>query len=84
MQGLISLWRRLLTLVRRRRLERDLDDNSRSIHPPPQLHALADHPTDAPTFAASAGLIVLVGLAASLVPAIRALSVDPTSALRSE
>jgi predicted permease len=41
-------------------------------------------PTDAPTFAASAGLIVLVGVAASLVPAMRALTVDPTTALRSE
>jgi len=41
-------------------------------------------PTDPPTFAASAGLIVLVGLAASLIPAIRALTIDPTSALRTE
>ena len=41
-------------------------------------------PTDAPTFAASAGLIVLVGVAASLVPAMRVLAVNPTIALRSE
>ncbi len=41
-------------------------------------------PTDAPTFAASAGLIVLVGVIASLVPAMRALAVDPSRALRSE
>jgi putative ABC transport system permease protein len=41
-------------------------------------------PTDPPTFAASAGLIVVVGLAASLIPAIRALTIDPTRALRSE
>jgi putative ABC transport system permease protein len=41
-------------------------------------------PTDAPTFAASAGLIVLVGVAASIVPAMRVLAVDPTIALRSE
>ena len=41
-------------------------------------------PTDAPTFAASAGLILLVGVAASVVPAMRVLAVDPTIALRSE
>jgi predicted permease len=41
-------------------------------------------PTDAPTFAARAGLIVLVGVAASIVPAMRVLAVDPTIALRSE
>jgi putative ABC transport system permease protein len=41
-------------------------------------------PTDAPTFAASAGLIVVVGVAASIVPAMRVLGVDPASALRSE
>jgi hypothetical protein len=34
-------------------------------------------PTDAPTFAASAGLILLVGVAASIVPAVRVLAVDP-------
>jgi putative ABC transport system permease protein len=41
-------------------------------------------PTDAPTFAVSAGLIVLVGVAASIVPAMRVLAVDPTISLRSE
>jgi ABC-type antimicrobial peptide transport system permease subunit len=41
-------------------------------------------PTDTPTFAVSAGLIVLVGMAAAVVPALRALAIDPTSALRSE
>ena len=41
-------------------------------------------PTDPPTFAASAGLIVFVWLAASLIPAIRALTIDPTTALRTE
>jgi len=41
-------------------------------------------PTDAPTFAASAGVIVLVGVAASIVPAMRVLAVDPTIALRSQ
>jgi len=32
----------------------------------------------------AAGLIVLVGVAASIVPAMRVLAVDPTIALRSE
>jgi len=39
---------------------------------------------DAPTFAAAASLIVLVGAAASLLPAKRAASVEPIEALRQE
>jgi predicted permease len=40
--------------------------------------------TDPATFAAIAGLAVLVACAASLVPAVRALRVDPVTALRAE
>jgi putative ABC transport system permease protein len=41
-------------------------------------------PTDPVTFAASSALVVVVGLVACLVPALRALAVDPTTTLRSE
>ena len=41
-------------------------------------------PTDAPTFAATAGLLVIVASTASLIPALRAASTDPMEALRAE
>jgi ABC-type antimicrobial peptide transport system permease subunit len=41
-------------------------------------------PADAPTLAAAVGLSVLMTLAGSLAPTIRALRVDPITALRSE
>jgi predicted permease len=47
-----------------------------------QLFGVA--PLDAATFAAAAGLLALVGLGASFVPARKASSVDPLEALRAE
>jgi ABC-type antimicrobial peptide transport system permease subunit len=41
-------------------------------------------PTDMPTFGAVAGLLAISALVACCVPAIRAASVDPNAALRSE
>ncbi|HEU4938891.1 MAG TPA: hypothetical protein VFT39_20720, partial [Vicinamibacterales bacterium] len=41
-------------------------------------------PTDAATLASIAALALIVSVAASLVPALRALHVDPMTALRAE
>jgi putative ABC transport system permease protein len=41
-------------------------------------------PTDVPTYLAIVGLFILIALAACLIPARRAASLDPTSALRSD
>jgi putative ABC transport system permease protein len=41
-------------------------------------------PTDAPTLAAAAGIVACTALAASLVPLVRALRVNPADALRAE
>jgi putative ABC transport system permease protein len=41
-------------------------------------------PTDLPTLAAVTLLLTLVALAATLVPALRAMRVDPITTLRSE
>jgi putative ABC transport system permease protein len=40
------------------------------------------HPTDFPTFITAAAIVALMALSGSLVPALRALSVDPATALR--
>ena len=41
-------------------------------------------PTDAVTFCGVASILIVVGLAASLLPALRAASIDPMQALRAE
>jgi putative ABC transport system permease protein len=41
-------------------------------------------PADPTTFAAVVGLVVVIALAASYVPARRAARIDPTEALRAE
>jgi putative ABC transport system permease protein len=41
-------------------------------------------PTDTATFVATAAALALVAVAASLVPAVRAVRTDPVDALRSE
>jgi putative ABC transport system permease protein len=41
-------------------------------------------PADAPTFAAAIGLCLLMALTGSLVPALRAIQIDPASAIRVE
>jgi len=41
-------------------------------------------PADAPTYAAAAALALLMTLAGSLAPALRALAIDPTAAMREE
>jgi ABC-type lipoprotein release transport system permease subunit len=41
-------------------------------------------PGDAPTFAAAIALCVLMALSGSLIPAIRAIHIDPASAIRVE
>jgi putative ABC transport system permease protein len=41
-------------------------------------------PTDLPTLAAVTLLLTLVALAATLIPALRAMRVDPITTLRSE
>ena len=42
------------------------------------------HPGDLPSFAAGIGLIVCAGFAGSLLPALKAVRVDPVNAMRSE
>jgi hypothetical protein len=39
-------------------------------------------PTDAPTFALAAGVLVLLGLLANLIPALRLTRFDPAARLR--
>ena len=41
-------------------------------------------PADLPTFAAAIGLCLLMALTGSLVPAVRAIQIDPASAIRVE
>ena len=41
-------------------------------------------PTDTTTFVATAGALALVAVAASLIPAVRAVRTDPVDALRAE
>jgi ABC-type antimicrobial peptide transport system permease subunit len=47
-----------------------------------QLYSV--QPLDVISFAATAGLMIATALAASLVPALRALRIDPIAALRGE
>ena len=42
------------------------------------------NPADAPTFAAAIALCVLMALTGSLVPALRAIHIDPATAIRVE
>ena len=51
---------------------------------PLAAHLFGVAPVDAPTFAAMAGLMLLIGAVAAYVPARRASRVDPCQSLRSD